>query len=75
MPFYRLKPKVILTNGMPMYPNDEYEKVKLSCPLRPELFGNCEKWNNGEGSAECIRCSFACWEPIAEIERCKDGQQ
>ena len=64
--FYRIKPKIVQTENMTLFPNDEYEQVKLSCPLRPDHFGDCEKWHDGEGSQECIGCPMASWEVVGE---------
>ena len=63
--FYRLKPKVILINGMPLYTNDEYEQAKLkTCPKSPDRFGPCPYWNEGEGSQECCGCLMAEWSVV-----------
>lgn len=69
--FYRLKPKIIQTNTMTIFPNDEYEQVRLKdCVKSIEKSEQCPSWNNGKGSQECCGCRCAEWEAIADIERC-----
>lgn len=61
--FYRLKPKIIQKETVTIFPNDEYEPIKLKpCLKSPGRMGGCQEWNNGEGSEKCCGCVFASWE-------------
>lgn len=65
--FLKLKPKIIQTDTMTVFPNDEYEQVKLKyCPKHKDNHGGCPFWNDGEGSTDCVGCPMASWEVVGE---------